>query len=630
MKFFLSCVLLLLLASSTALAASVPSGDTAEKHVRDLTSWLRRNGGYFNLKLEIRRVDPKDPTSAFGMFAKKDIQAKERLIEIPADLIIEPRFEFEVEDNEEVKYFHEIEHFESLCELTQTLIAEMELGDDSEFAAYLNYLKQKDLSMIPVMWSEPGKELMRLIANEAYAAEMSSPPFGAVDWMDSFFNAGCIDEDDEFEKRVAALVFSRALGTDEMVLVPVLDMINHSNKEEEGNVESTSVVTDAFVHVKALKDIKAGDQLFLSYNNCVDCKDKDLGTAEMLGTHGFLEPFPQLWDLGDIAVVVDEVEDDNGKMIIQARHVGEVPDEVVLVSLTESIEGLQKLLHGDFMIAAPDRVPVKELETIHLYHNALLKTLSSAVKQTDVMPIGHEFTCIAEDSCPAEWPSWFRYDDLDKSSQFGLDKYYAMTYQCDTLAFDQEREEMEEQIESHYQTLEYFSDPKTKEMCFYLDGVWQICTSYRPQYHEMGVHETIRYLPHEPKRILWVGGGDSMFLHEILKYPSLELAVGLELDQKVVRGAFQHFGAQPHWDNEKVQWWFGDASKSLLMLPEDYYGSFDVVLVDLSDTVLSLSVTKEMDIIGALSLLLKPDGVFAMNELVCMLRRLADLLLCFD
>jgi spermidine synthase len=116
-----------------------------------------------------------------------------------------------------------------------------------------------------------------------------------------------------------------------------------------------------------------------------------------------------------------------------------------------------------------------------------------------------------------------------------------------------------------------------------------------------------------------------MFLQEILKYPSLELAVGLELDQKVVRGAFKYFGTQPHWDNEKVQWWFGDASKSLLMLPEDYFGSFDVVLVDLSDTLLSLSVTKEMDIIGALSLLLRPDGVFAMNELVCFVLLLAGM-----
>ena len=52
-----------------------------------------------------------------------------------------------------------------------------------------------------------------------------------------------------------------------------------------------------------------------------------------------------------------------------------------------------------------------------------------------------------------------------------------------------------------------------------------------------------------------------MLLHEIVKYPSLELVVGLEIDQKVTRGAFKHFGVQPLWDNEKVQWWYGDASK---------------------------------------------------------------------
>ena len=108
-----------------------------------------------------------------------------------------------------------------------------------------------------------------------------------------------------------------------------------------------------------------------------------------------------------------------------------------------------------------------------------------------------------------------------------------------------------------------------------------------------------------------------MLLHEMLKYPSLELAVGLELDQKVTRGAFKHFGVQPHWDDPKVQWWYGDASKSILMLPEEYFGSFDMVLVDLSDTVFSLEVSKKLDVVAALSLLLKPGGVFEMNELVC-------------
>ena len=106
-----------------------------------------------------------------------------------------------------------------------------------------------------------------------------------------------------------------------------------------------------------------------------------------------------------------------------------------------------------------------------------------------------------------------------------------------------------------------------------------------------------------------------MLLHEILKYPSLELVVGLEIDQKVTRGSFKHFGTQPHWDNDKVEWWYGDASKSLLMLPKEYFGTFDMVLVDLSETITSSLVTEGLDIMGALGLLLQPEGILVKNEL---------------
>ena len=38
-----------------------------------------------------------------------------------------------------------------------------------------------------------------------------------------------------------------------------------------------------------------------------------------------------------------------------------------------------------------------------------------------------------------------------------------------------------------------------------------------------------------------------------------------------------------------------------------------MVLVDLSETVMSFSVTNELDMMEALSLLLKPDGIFVKN-----------------
>ena len=106
-----------------------------------------------------------------------------------------------------------------------------------------------------------------------------------------------------------------------------------------------------------------------------------------------------------------------------------------------------------------------------------------------------------------------------------------------------------------------------------------------------------------------------MILHEVLKYPSLELVIGMELDQQVVRGSFKNMGIQPHFDVDAVQWWFGDASKSLQMLPEDYYGTFDLVVVDLQTYVIeSLLVTKELNVMDFAMLLLKPEGILTQNE----------------
>ena len=82
----------------------------------------------------------------------------------------------------------------------------------------------------------------------------------------------------------------------------------------------------------------------------------------------------------------------------------------------------------------------------------------------------------------------------------------------------------------------------------------------------------------------------------------------------VVRKSFKYFNTQPHFDDDRVEWWFGDATKSLLLLPKEYWGSFDLVLVDLSETVMAMSVTDEMDVFDALALLLKPEGVMVKNE----------------
>jgi len=167
---------------------------------------------------------------------------------------------------------------------------------------------------------------------------------------------------------------------------------------------------------------------------------------------------------------------------------------------------------------------------------------------------------------------------------------------------------------SFFQAVAWTEHPGKPDTCLSLDDVLQICHSYRPHYHEPYIHFPAAYL-NEMKRIVFIGGGDSMLLHESLKYPNVELVLGLELDQKVVRESLRYLHTQPHFDDPRVQWWFGDASKSLALLPREWFGTFDLVMVDLSETAMSLSVNDDLDIFGALALLMKPEGVFVKNEL---------------
>ena len=139
-------------------------------------------------------------------------------------------------------------------------------------------------------------------------------------------------------------------------------------------------------------------------------------------------------------------------------------------------------------------------------------------------------------------------------------------------------------------------------------GHLEACSSVRPHYHEIMVHYAAGFLD-EVKRVIILGGGDNLLLHEVLKYESLELAVILELDQVVVRSAYQHFGAHPHWNDDRVKYYFGDAAKSLPMLPREYYGTFDLVFIDLQTWIIEMLGLMEIS-----SNLLKSGGFIMRNE----------------
>ena len=89
----------------------------------------------------------------------------------------------------------------------------------------------------------------------------------------------------------------------------------------------------------------------------------------------------------------------------------------------------------------------------------------------------------------------------------------------------------------------------------------------------------------------------------------------MELDQAVVRGTFRHYGVQPFFDDERVQWWFGDASKSLAALPpKDYFASFDLVLIDLYSYTFDNLKVKGEPLVDYMMKFVQPGGVIVRQE----------------
>mmetsp|Transcript_32480 Transcript_32480/g.48081 ORF Transcript_32480/g.48081 Transcript_32480/m.48081 type:complete len:1218 (-) Transcript_32480:1455-5108(-) len=592
---------------SVLVAALYPSTSADEdKLISDQIDWLRAKGGTFNDKLEIRHADQSDPTSRYGMYATGDIPEDELLIEVPRSCLL-------TAGDDTGSYGG------MWCPTVRNLIKEMRKGDESDFAPYAKYLKVQPHGQLPSAWSDAGKELLlEVLGQNDEDPSNDLRPAEPIYWIDSEWYQECKGGDDPFEQNAGLMLVQR--GWDD-IMIPVYDMMSHRNGKWL-NTKSNSVHEKTEnVRVSASQDIKAGDEIYTTYNFCEDCGNrgtKHFGTPEIFRDYGFVENYPQRWFLGrkGASFELDEEFDEDGtptgaiKLTWLAKN---KPAGRSIGYMLKQFERLNNVASYE-LENADESIPKNELASIKEYHKAATAAITHALNELDVDIDEHVEGCEG-DTCAVT----SRYDDLG----FREDDLDYAVYTCDTsISMSYEGFDKIDGVKSHYQSIDFVKDPKNDNVCFDISNIIQMCGSYRPHYHEMVVHYTARFVK-DVKRVIWVGGGDSMLLHEIVKYPGLEFVVGLEIDQWVTRLSFKHTGTQPHYDNDKVQWWYGDAAKSLLMLPKEYFGTFDMVLVDLSETVTSALVTDGLDIMQALALLLKPEGIFVKNELY--MEQMADI-----
>ncbi len=491
------------------------------------------------------------------------------------------------------------------CQAAFTLQSQImaKTGNASNFAPYIDYLQvSEETPSIPSTWSSVAKNLLKTI---------QGPELDPQDMTDlSFFEACVEDEKDpiyEADKLGLETAFTIALtrAWDEK-FVPVLDMFNHhprSNivtktmREEEG--------APKMIVVFAKYDIDKGYELFTSYRE--RSRDSSHSVSTLLKEFGFVEDYPQRWVLPTPQKrsnniqneVPPEIEFDVWKTGTQSSDRFEVhwinPSEPPTnpVAIDHLKKELTRIHEMNALVekTAETLVSESERENIVDYYESLIIAYKSVIESIEVA-IKYA-PAFVED----EGDNFMACADFDAIMEGTYGWFHA------------------DESESSHQTIDYHYNDETRDSCLYLDDYLHACVSNRPHYHEVFVHYPAYFLE-KVERVLFIGGGDSMVLHEVLKYDDeLELVVGLELDQHVVRSTFSHIGTQPHFDNDKVEWWFGDAAEALNVLPTEYYGTFDLVVVDiLSEVAEALEVTDDVTIMEAAIMLMKPNGIIVKNE----------------
>lgn len=139
-----------------------------------------------------------------------------------------------------------------------------------------------------------------------------------------------------------------------------------------------------------------------------------------------------------------------------------------------------------------------------------------------------------------------------------------------------------------------------------LDGTVQTTIQDEFVYHEMITH--IPLFTHEnPKKALVIGGGDGGAIREIIKHPSIEKAVLVEIDSRVVEVAKKHLPEiSCALDDSRVEVRITDGIKYV----QEHKNEFDVIMVDSTDPVGPAVGLFSEDFYRDIYEALRDDGVF--------------------
>ena len=268
-------------------------------------------------------------------------------------------------------------------------------------------------------------------------------------------------------------------------MIPIYDLVNHHNGDV--NTENTSIHSDA-LRVRTNRKVKAGEEILATYDKCRDCQGvhEYWGTPEILRDFGFVEPYPHRFHFHEtgVSIEIDRAEHEDGKKHYFIDWLSPRPGYDAIQIMTAHQERLQSIEETtEFQVLKRD-VSDREWTILMEYRDALVTALTVAIVDAGVVSDEDIDPCDDDDEVCWDVQSLEdRYRDLDEPTN--MHDEYRYVYQCETLVFGVDHYKMIDDGSSYYQQIDYYFDPETKDTCFDLDQIFQMCGSYRAHYHEM-------------------------------------------------------------------------------------------------------------------------------------------------
>jgi hypothetical protein len=472
-------------ASDASCSTNINTDDDIKviEKLQALTDWFRAQGGFFHPALEIRfsRLEEDDiiedddePSYKFGLFVKSDAIVKEgeQILYLSKNTLISMERKG-------------LTRAEDICLISKELAVERIANQQQKcaFGPYIDFLEEFALGNVylPAMWSNDGKYLLSKIypklettfqqyfncVNNVIIPEVDADSSDDYDDDSNMY-------DEVFWEKTLQMALSKSRNG---MFCPIYDIIGHSNDPDKINVKNVDQIGSEAANgfgVNAIRDISPGEEIFHSYGlgqarHIVEygILDFGMGTPDILRDFGILEMDQQRWYLEtfqiDIAIRRKNATEpeliwlsDNQTIDDDAIYFISSEIERLKTVEEEMIEGMKSnesaMLHESEPLE--QRISSQLLASMISAYGILLKEAKKMIVDQSTYELNEEKFYI---NC--------------------IDNFYFQTYQCDTLTLDVWQNAFDEidSFRSAYQQIDYYRNPKTEDVCLFLDGVYQQC-----------------------------------------------------------------------------------------------------------------------------------------------------------